>query len=33
MLVRKGSCSPARTEVTGRMLIFGEQHLRPVVVE
>jgi putative transposase len=23
----------AQTEVTGRMLIFGEQHLRPVVVE
>ena len=29
--MRKGSCSPPGTEVTDRMLIFGERHLRTIL--
>ena len=31
--MRNGSCSPARTEVTDRMLIFGQRHLRSILAQ
>ena len=33
MLLRKGFVLTARTEVTDRMLIFGERHLRLVLAD
>ena len=33
MRTPNGSCSTARTEVTDRMLIFGERHLRTVLAQ
>ena len=32
-LMRNGSCSPPRTEVTDRMLVFGERHLRTILAK
>jgi putative transposase len=31
--MRKGSCSQPRTEVTNRLLIFGQRHLRTIMAE
>ena len=31
--MRNGSCFTARTEVTDRMLIFGERHLRTILAQ
>jgi len=33
MPTRNGSCSPPGTEVTDRMLIFGERRLRRVLAQ
>jgi putative transposase len=33
MLMRKGSCSPPRAEVTERMPIFGQRHLRTILAQ